>query len=223
MLKTLRRNHPAFAATFLALAALSIALSSAAVVRAQAGSKTQGTKSDVALDGHCAVCVVEMQKWVQGDPRHQATYDGKTYYFPGKQQKDMFLANPAKYVPALGGDCTVCYAKMGKRVPGKIGNALLHEHRLFLFPSDEQEKEFQAHPDQYANVDLALDGNCAVCRVEMKKDVPGKPEIAVVHQGLRYLFPRKSSVKCSWPIQPSTPHSRPRTNRRRRGPPPSRS
>ncbi|MCI0493261.1 MAG: hypothetical protein L0Z07_10020, partial [Planctomycetes bacterium] len=90
---------------------------------------------------------------------------------------------------ALGGDCTVCFANMGKRVAGSVRHAALHEHRLFLFPSAEQKKEFQAHPDKYVDVDLALDGNCAVCQVEMHKDVPGKPEIAAIHQGLRYLFP----------------------------------
>ena len=28
-----------------------------------------------------------------------------------------------------------------------------------------------------------------MCQVEFKKDAPGKPEIAAVHQCLRYLFP----------------------------------
>ena len=28
-----------------------------------------------------------------------------------------------------------------------------------------------------------------MCRIEMSKTVPGKPEIAAYHQGLRYLFP----------------------------------
>ena len=136
-----------------------------------------------------------MKKWVRGTSDHQTKYDGRTYYFPSEKQKELFLANPAKYVPALGGDCTVCYAKMGKRMPGNIRNAAFHNQRLFLFPSADLKKEFLAQPDQYANVDLALDGKCTVCRVEMNQDVSGKPEIAVVHQGFRYLFPSEEQRK----------------------------
>lgn len=56
---------------------------------------------------------------------------------------------------------------------GNIRNAVFHEKRLFLFPSADQKKEFQAHPDEYAKVDLALDGKSAVCKVEINKDVTG--------------------------------------------------
>ncbi len=156
---------------------------------AQTAEKTQAASSDLALEGNCPVCISAMNKWVPGKVEFQTTHDGKTYYFPSEKQKEMFLADPAKYVPALGGDCTVCLAKMGKRVPGNIRHAAFHQQRLFLFPNEDQKKEFQSHPDQYANVDLALDGKCAVCQIEFNKDVPGKPEIAAVHHGLRYLFP----------------------------------
>jgi YHS domain-containing protein len=130
-----------------------------------------------------------MKKWVKGKPEHQLTYDGKTYYFPAAKQKQMFVADPAKYVPALGGDCTVCLAKMGKYVPGSVRHAAMLEQRLYLFPADEQKQEFLAHPQQYSNIDLALGGLCSVCKVEMNKDVQGKPEISAVHNGLRYHFP----------------------------------
>ncbi len=133
--------------------------------------------------------VVEMKKWVRGNPQQQVTYDGKTYYFPGEDQKKMFLADAAKYVPALGGDCTVCLVNMKRRVPGNIRKSALKDKRLFLFPGDEQKREFMANPDKYADADLALGGKCAVCRVEMNKDVPGKREIAAYYQGFRYLFP----------------------------------
>jgi len=126
---------------------------------------------------------------VQGKPQYQSTYDGKTYYFPSDKERQMFLADPAKYVPALGGDCTVCLAKMGKRMPGSIHHAAIHRGRLYLFPSDEQKQMFLADPDAYADVDLALNGQCAVCLTRMNREVPGKPEFTAVHQGLRYLFP----------------------------------
>lgn len=48
---------------------------------------------------------------------------------------------------------------------------------------------FDSAPGKYAEVDLAADGKCTVCRVEMQQDVDGKAEFSAIDQGLRYLFP----------------------------------
>lgn len=163
--------------------------------RVQGSTMRPLAASQAAMDGYCPVCIIEMKKWVKGNAAISASYDGKTYYFPGQEQKAMFLADPAKYVPALGGDCTVCYVKMKKRVPGSVHHAALSGQRLFLFPNKELQQEFLTNSRKYADADLALGGNCSVCRVEMGKDVPGKPEIAVMHKGLRYLFPSDEQRK----------------------------
>jgi YHS domain-containing protein len=144
------------------------------------------------LEGYCPVCIVGMKKWVKGSPDHQTVYDGATYQFPDADTKTKFDANPVAYVPALGGDCTVCYAKMGKRAPGNIRIASLYNKRVFLFPEQKQKEMFDAAPAEYANVDLAADGNCIVCLVKMNKEVPGKAEFTAVHNGMRYLFPSDS-------------------------------
>jgi len=156
--------------------------------QAPAENRSREVQSNLGLEGYCPVCVVEMKKWVRGKPEHRTTYDGKTYYFPSQELKAKFLSDPAKYVPALGGDCTVCFAN-GKRMAGDIHFASLYDHRLFLFPGEDQRQEFMAHSDKYADVDLALEGNCAVCRATMGQDVAGKPEFAAFYRGMRYLFP----------------------------------
>ena len=142
----------------------------------------------IGLEGYCPVCIVDANKWVKGSPEHQSTYDGVTYYFPEEAIKEKFLANPAKYVPALGGDCIVCYAKLGKRVPGSVNHSARYENRLFLFPGAEQQQAFLSTPKEFANVDLALDGDCAVCQVHANKRVAGKPEFTEIKNGFRYLF-----------------------------------
>jgi len=149
-----------------------------------APADSQGTS--LALEGYCPICVTNMGKWVKGSPDYQATYDGKTYHFPSEREREMFLSDPAKYVPALGGDCTVCFAKMNKRVPGNIRHVALHDGRLYLFPSEKEKQAFLSNPAAYANVDLAFGGNCPVCLAHMGKQVPGKPEFAAVHNGFRY-------------------------------------
>jgi len=78
----------------------------------------------------------------------------------------MFLADPLKYVPALNGDCTVCYVKMGKLVPGSVKFAALHQGRLFLFPGPEQKKMFLADPTAFAEADhVSIKGKsgCGTC------------------------------------------------------------
>ncbi len=152
-------------------------------------STAKAAETALALEGYCSVCIVEANKWVKGNPEFSTTYDGKQYNFPSDKQLQMFVANPAKYVPALGGDCTVCFANAGKRGPGNIRFSSRHKGRLFLFPNDELRQAFKADPKQFENVDLAADGNCVVCRVEAGKEVPGKPEFTAFHNGMRYLFP----------------------------------
>jgi len=142
-----------------------------------------------ALGGYCPVCLVKMNKVVEGDPSFSSTYDGRTYLFPGAEQKRMFDANPTAFVPALGGACTVCKVEKGKRVPGKPEFHAVHEGRLYLFPGEKQQEMFEREPDKYADADLALDGACPVCLVKSGEVVPGKPEYASIYDGRRYLFP----------------------------------
>jgi YHS domain-containing protein len=167
--------------SYLGVAAITVVLSVAA--RLPAG------ELPVALDGKCPVCLGKMNKLVDGDPRFSSSYDGKTYHFPSADQKTMFEADPAKFAPVLGGDCVVCLKDMGKRVAGVPEHAVVHRDRLYLFPSAEIKTKFEQSPDRYADADLALEGNCPVCLVKMDKVVKGEPNIAVVHDGLRYLFP----------------------------------
>ena len=161
-----------------------------------AGSGQRAQKQPpLALEGYCPVSILDMRKWVNGDPAYRVLYDGRTYRFANQQGKRMFEANPAKYVPALGGDCVVALVEMGKRVPGKIRHASFHDGRLFLFSNADAHKMFQARPATYAGADLALGGNCPVCRVNMGQTVAGKPEIAAFHNGLRYFFPAAAQRK----------------------------
>ena len=61
--------------------------------------------AEPALGGNCPVCLVETGKAVPGSDKHTATFDRQVYYFPSAKEKEMFLANPVKYAPVLGGDC----------------------------------------------------------------------------------------------------------------------
>lgn len=151
-------------------------------------------KPKVALDGHCAVCILEAGKWVRGSPDHSHEFDGHVFYFPSDAERKKFAADPVRYAPVLGGDCLVCYAKMSARVSGSIKFAATHKGRLYLFPGEGERKMFLADPSAFADADLAYRGLCAVCLAEAKKEVPGKPQFTAVHRGLRYQFPSPAEL-----------------------------
>ena len=162
-------------------------------VQAQSQSKTRAPQTQaqpkIAYDGNCSVCLVKYQKWVPGKPTINSKYDGLTYYFPDASTKQAFDQNPAAYAPVLGGDCTVCLVKIGKRVPGSINFASLYKDRVYLFPEAKQKEMFEASPEAFVDVDLAENGNCIVCSAKANKLVPGKAEFTAIHNGMRYLFP----------------------------------
>ena len=146
-------------------------------------------KSKIGLSGYCSVCVVEHRKWAKGDPTIKSTFDGVDYLFPSQAIKAKFDANPQAYVPALNGDCIVCYEKMGKRVPGSVQHAAIHNNRVYLFPSDREKQAFVADAAAFEDSDLVIDGECIVCLAKAKKHVPGLAAHTVIHDGLRYQFP----------------------------------
>lgn len=145
--------------------------------------------ADVALGGNCPVCLIDAKKRVAGKQAYISIYDGLFYFFPGAGQKATFDANPAKYVPALGGDCVVCLKDYGKHVAGTLSNIAHHDGRYFLFPDKSIKQKFKADPAAYARVDWAENGNCVVCKKKSGKEVAGTLEHTSVYKGKLYLFP----------------------------------
>ncbi|MEE8450920.1 MAG: hypothetical protein V3R99_03365 [Thermoguttaceae bacterium] len=148
----------------------------------------QPQPSAPALDGYCPVCIGQLNEWVKGSPAYQTTYDGRLYFFPGEKYKNLFLADPTRFAPVLGGDCVVSFAKTGRRMPGSVRHSVTHRGRLFMFANDEAREMFSANPDAYSDLDLALRGDCPVSRVELNTRTPGRPELVSRRNGFRYYF-----------------------------------
>ncbi len=145
--------------------------------------------ASVALSGYSPVSILDARKWVKGSPEQSLIFDGHRYLFASPAEKQKFQSDPARYVPLLGGDCSVSYVKMGKRTPGSIQHALFYGGRLVLLANEGAKKVFAGNPSQFANSELAFGGNCAVCKVAMHHDMPGKDAFTVFYRGLRYRFP----------------------------------
>ncbi|QDT29842.1 YHS domain protein [Gimesia panareensis] len=156
----------------------------------------EAKEAPVALNGNCAVCLVNSQKIVKGKPEFKVVFDGQTYLFPSAAVKQKFEAAPEKYVPALNGDCTVCFAHHdGHRNPGTVKHVSFYQGRLFLFPNEQIKAVFDKSPAKYADVDLACNGKCIVCKVDGGKDVPGKAKFTAIYKGMRYQFPSEAVMQ----------------------------
>lgn len=140
------------------------------------------------IDGYDLTALVDQQKLVKGSARFAARFDRHTYHFESRESRKRFLRTPHRYVPALGGDCVVCFADKGVRVPGSTRHAVLHNKRLYLFPDSETRKVFREDPGKYEDIDLVANGNSIVWAVNRGHQVPGLPAWTVVVDGLRYQF-----------------------------------
>lgn len=153
------------------------------------GSGMKAGMAPVGLDGYCPLCIVKIKKWVKGSSQHAVEFDGKTYLFPAAEQKQAFMDSPEKWVPILGGDCVVALVEMGQRIPGSVQHAALHEGHLYLFANEKAKDMFRTNKEKYLQADVAFDGKCSVCMVEMNKQVAGVPQFTSVYKGMRYMFP----------------------------------
>jgi YHS domain-containing protein len=134
------------------------------------------------------VTLRERQRWAPGDPRFAAAFDGRQYTFASPREREAFLANPGRYVPALNGACLVTFHDEQRLEPGEFDCGLIHGGRLLFFAGEERRARFRSDPDRYANADLAVRGRCLVSLLEQRRDMPGDPRTATHFGGRRFLF-----------------------------------
>jgi YHS domain-containing protein len=104
----------------------------------------------VAWSGFCPVELLCNRSWVQGDPRWTVVYKGYIYRLSGNAQRQEFLANPEKYIPANNGFDPVLWTNQKHNVPGQVNFCASYNGRIYMFSSAATQKEFYNHPEQYS-------------------------------------------------------------------------
>lgn len=107
-------------------------------------------KEGVALDGHDAVSYFTEGKPLVGEQVYSTYYQGATYYFANRENKNAFESEPAKYLPAYGGHCGYA-ASINKIAPADYSVFQIVDGRLIL----------QKNKDAYALFNEDLTGNVA--------------------------------------------------------------
>jgi YHS domain-containing protein len=144
--------------------------------------------SDPVMGGYCPVTLRQRNMWVRGRYDDVATIENMVFLTAGPAERDALLADPAPYIPALGGYCVVSFADRGEKTKGSVFHATRYQGRLFLFADADAKDTFNAMPARYASIDLAAGGACVVTLAETGQSTPGFAEIAVWHDGLLYRF-----------------------------------
>jgi YHS domain-containing protein len=138
--------------------------------------------------GYCPVTLRRDGAWARGRYDYRVELGDYVFLTAGPRERDLLQADPATYVPALGGDCVVTFAARDERERGSVYHAFEYDGRLFLFADAERKAAFKGSPERYAAIDWAAGGKCVVTRTEEGRDVQGLAEHATWHEGKLYRF-----------------------------------
>lgn len=127
-----------------------------AVMRSEAqvdtsSNETRRDAPSVGVDGFCPVELSLHGRWVQGDPRWTVVYKGFIYRLSGNAQRQEFLANPEKFIPANGGFDPVISVTQRRNVPGQVNFCAAYKGRIYMFSSAATQQYFHNDPEAYAN------------------------------------------------------------------------
>ncbi len=114
--------------------------------------RTAGFESPLptALDGFCPVELVKNERWVRGDSRWAIDYQGRRYLMSSEIQRESFLVNPQRYVPAYEGNDPVLVVDRGQRIPGITRYCATYDSRLYMFSNPATLAHFRQQPEHYA-------------------------------------------------------------------------
>ncbi len=156
--------------------------------RGHGGGGDMLLNSQPLMGGYCPVTIRQTGAWVRGRYDYRVEFGPLVFLTAGPAEHDALMQDPARYVPALGGDCAVSLVDDGERVRGSIFHASEYQGRLFLFADAQRKSAFKADPDRYAMVDVAAAGACVVTQKDEGRTVPGLAKFAAWHAGLVYRF-----------------------------------
>lgn len=101
------------------------------------------------LEGFCPVTLGKREEWTQGDSRWSVAHQGRNYWMSGPVERECFLADPFRYVPAFGGNDPVLAVEEGRSQPGVIDHCVNYDGRLYMFSTAENLTRFRDDPKRY--------------------------------------------------------------------------
>ncbi len=161
----------------------------------------QAMPKNLALDGYCPVCYIAAGKANKGDAKFAAEHNSKTYYFVSEETKQLFIANPEKFLPQYDGYCAYGMS-LGKKFVSDPTVFTVVEDKVYLNKDASISKLFQqdrashiVKADSHWKAEMmkvkdnvALDGYCPVCYIAAGKANKGDSKFAAKHNEKTYYF-----------------------------------
>ncbi|MBI5683379.1 MAG: YHS domain protein [Deltaproteobacteria bacterium] len=105
-----------------------------------AGSWISGAKEGVAIGGYDTVAYFTTQKAIMGSVKNNYEWGGTVWFFASPENRDLFIADPEKYVPQYGGHCALSVYN-GKNAKGDGAVWTIYKKKLYLnFNRDVQDR-----------------------------------------------------------------------------------
>jgi YHS domain-containing protein len=108
----------------------------AATTFAQTASKRiaqYNLEKNVAIQGYDPVAYFKLKKAVKGKNSLVASYEGVTYYFSTKENKDFFAKNPTNFEPQYGGWCAYAMGDSSEKVEINPETFKIIDGKLYLY------------------------------------------------------------------------------------------
>ncbi|MEC7679916.1 MAG: DUF255 domain-containing protein [Planctomycetota bacterium] len=112
----------------------------------------------LALEGFCAVTVIQEDQWIEGDPKLSVIHLGRLYLFANEEKRDIFLSNPIQYTPVLNEIDPVVFFEERRIVPGKREWGMkdpVHQ-RMFFFADEASMNHFYKQHERYTQSAIDL-------------------------------------------------------------------
>jgi len=101
-------------------------------------------ETKVVLSGYDAVSYFVDMKAKKGSPKIQTEWMGAVWNFSSEKNRELFLANPEKYIPEYGGRCAISI-KNGKSEVANPACFVIEAERLYLLASPKLADRLQTN------------------------------------------------------------------------------
>lgn len=112
----------------------------------------------LAMEGFCAVTVIDEDQWVEGNPKFGVVHLGKLYLFSSADKMDVFLADPMRYTPVLNEIDVVRFFEERKIVAGhrRFGMRDPIHQRMFFFADEASMNHFFDEYERYTDAAIEV-------------------------------------------------------------------
>lgn len=175
---------------------------------------------NLGLAGYSPVSYLQNKRAEPGSPRFSAEHEGVTYFFTSNRQRETFLADPERYLPAYGGYCAFGCSVDSKFIPDPTSFKVIGGRTHLFLNNDEVDAqelwndanftEVKAKADDYwasqsesrayiggRNVPasgVGLEGYSPVSYFTVGRPEKGDPRFAVEHNGVTYHLASQEQV-----------------------------